>query len=64
MTVGAEGCVKCMRDADTDQQGIKVGGRNISFLRYADDTALKFKLPNSIVKTSDGVPKTTRHYTY
>ena len=29
-----------MRDADTDQQGIKVGGRNISNLRYADDTAL------------------------
>ena len=29
-----------MRDADTDQQGIKVGGRKISNLRYADDTAL------------------------
>ena len=29
-----------MRHADTDQQGIKVGGRKISNLRYADDTAL------------------------
>ena len=29
-----------MRDADTEQQGIKVGGRKISNLRYADDTAL------------------------
>ena len=28
-----------MRDADTEQQGIKIGGRKISNLRYADDTA-------------------------
>ena len=29
-----------MRDSDTDIQGIKVGGRKVSNLRYADDTAL------------------------
>ena len=31
---------KIMRDADVDTYGIKVGGRLISNLRYADDTAL------------------------
>ena len=29
-----------MRDSDTDIQGIKIGGRKVSNLRYADDTAL------------------------
>ena len=31
---------KIMRDADVDNYGIKIGGRLISNLRYADDTAL------------------------
>ncbi len=29
-----------MRNADIDGMGISIGGRNISNLRYADDTAL------------------------
>ena len=29
-----------MRKADTDDMGIKIGGRNLTNLRYADDTAL------------------------
>ena len=29
-----------MREADIDDMGIRIGGRNISNLRYADDTAL------------------------
>ena len=29
-----------MRDADLDDLGLKVGGRDITNLRYADDTAL------------------------
>ena len=29
-----------MREADIDNMGLKIGGRNISNLRYADDTAL------------------------
>ena len=31
---------KIMRDAEVDNYGIKIGGRPISNLRYADDTAL------------------------
>ena len=29
-----------MRKSDIDDIGIKIGGRNITNLRYADDTAL------------------------
>ena len=29
-----------MRESDIDDMGIKIGGRNITNLRYADDTAL------------------------
>ena len=29
-----------MRNSDIDDMGLKIGGRNITNLRYADDTAL------------------------
>ena len=29
-----------MREADIDDMGLKIGGRNISNMRYADDTGL------------------------
>ena len=37
-----------MRDAwlDEAQAGIKIAGRNINNLRYADDTTLKQKMKN------------------
>ena len=39
-----------MRDADIDDMGITVGGRNLTNLRYADDTAL---LANDITNMKD-----------
>ena len=34
-----------MRKSDIDDMGLKIGGRNLTNLRYTDDTAL---LPNDV----------------
>ena len=52
-----------MRDAGLDeaQAGIKIAGRNINSLRYADDTTLMVEseedLKNFLMKMKEGVKK-------
>ena len=59
-----------MRNAELDelQAGIKIGGRNIKNLRYADETTLmaetKGKLKNLLMKVKDKSEKYSENHGY